>query len=172
MKHLGLLALVTLVPACPLLDVEVEAPEVCLTYPNLMVTGVGGATSLDQSFTLDDLDSIHQLTELDASVHFVRAQVRARGVADLGFVETTKLTVASDDPDSTLPTLTVYDCEGCESDAAVLDVPARDQGDALAYVKGDSVVIGVAFTGEMPANDWAMDVDVCFSASAHYTLEP
>src|SRR5436190_169684 len=85
---------------CPLLDVEAEVPEVCLTYPGIEVDGALAATHVDRSFTFDDLSRLHDLADLDAGISFTRAEVRVTsGVDSLGFVEQFRATVASGDPD-------------------------------------------------------------------------
>ncbi|HET9623047.1 MAG TPA: hypothetical protein VFP84_16860 [Kofleriaceae bacterium] len=164
----------TVLPACPLLDVTADAQEVCLTYPNLKVPAAGGETSLDQSFSFDDLSKIHDLTKLDASLEFTRAQVRATsGITDFSFIESAKLDVASGDPGSTLPTLTMYDCNGdCDPNGATLDIPANTVTNAVQYLRGDSIEIGVAFKGTLPSVAWTLDIDVCMTASASYSVAP
>ncbi|MCW5803716.1 MAG: hypothetical protein KIT31_15135 [Deltaproteobacteria bacterium] len=170
---LGILGL-TLLPGCPLLAVEAEIPEVCMTYTGIEIAGVGGATSLNTEFTLDDLGGLEELTnKLDATVHFVRAEVRARGVSDLAFVDRATLTIASGSPDSTLPELVAYDCDGtCLPDGLRLAIPATLERDALAYVESASLLVGVEFAGQMPEDDWSFDVDVCMKGTLSYALDP
>jgi hypothetical protein len=159
-----------LLAGCSLLAVEAEVPEVCLTYPDLAVEGVGGAASVMRSYTLEDLDAIHELTALDADLVFTRAEVRAHGIADLSFVTSALLTIA--DPTETLPTLVVYACDGdCGADGPVLGIPAGSDRDALDYVAGDAVDVGIAVTGPMPEGDWSMDVDVCVAGNLSYSVE-
>jgi hypothetical protein len=164
----------SLLPACPLLDVTADAEEVCLTYPNLKVPAAGGETSLDQSFTFDDLSKIHDLTKLDANLEFTRAQIRATsGIADFSFIHSARLDVSSGDAASTLPTLTMYTCDGdCDPDGATLDIPADTVSNAVDYLRGDSVKIGVAFEGALPTVAWTVDIDVCMKASASYRVTP
>jgi hypothetical protein len=167
------LATFVLVPACSVLSIEAEVPEVCMTYPNISIDGVGGATSINKSFTFDDLGGLQQLVSLDADLRFVRAEIRAKGVADLAFVDHAILTIASGDPDSTLPTREVYDCDGdCLPDGPRLEVPAGAQANALDYVQSSSIIVGVDFTGQMPAGDWSMDVDVCMNGNFEYSIDP
>jgi hypothetical protein len=160
-------------PACPLLDVTADAEEVCLTYPNLKVPAAGGETSLNQSFTFDDLSKVHDLTKLDANLEFTRAQVRATsGITDFSFIQSAKLDVSSDS-DSALPTLTMYDCNGdCDPDGATLDIPANVVTNAVDYLRTDSIKIDVAFQGALPDVAWTVDIDVCMKASASYKVSP
>jgi hypothetical protein len=168
----GLLAL----PGCPLLDVEVDAQEVCLHYPNLNVPAVpGGQTSLHQSFAFDDLSAVHDLTsKLDANLEFVRAEIRATsGIDSFNFIHTVDVVVSSGDVNSTLPPMTMYNCDGdCAPDGDRLEIPAAVGNDAIAYLKSNSINIDIDFEGQVPSVAWTMDVDVCMKARAGYKFSP
>ena len=164
-----------LLPGCPLLDIEADVPEVCLTYPNLQIPGVPAQSSIKQTFVFDDLSAVHDLTnKLDANLEFVRAEVRATsGIENFQFVRAVHVVVSSGDPDSTLPPLTMYDCDGdCAPEGNKLEVPASLAHDAIEYLKSDSIVIDLDFQGDVPASSWTMDVDVCMKARAGYTFSP
>jgi hypothetical protein len=167
---IGLLAL----PGCPLLDAEVDAQEVCLTYPNFQVPAAGGQTQLKQSFVFDDLSSVHDLTKLDANLEFVRAEVRATsGIQSFDFIHAVHIVVASGDADSKLPPMTMYNCDGdCAPDGDRLEVPAAVGADAIAYLRSNSIKIDVDLEGQAPNVAWTMDVDVCMKARASYTVKP
>lgn len=156
---------------CPLLDVEVEVPEVCVGYHDLPVDGVatdGVTTTLHERFAVDDLDALHQVTDLDADVGFVRAALLARaGITDFGFVDAARIAITSDDP--ALPPLVLYQCDGdCVPADGALDMLAAAQHDALDYLRGSSLVVDIELTGRIPREAWAMDVDICFTARARY----
>ena len=167
----GLLALEA---GCPLLDVEAEVPEVCLTYPDFEVDGALASSSVDESFVFDDLSRLHELADLDAGIAFTRAEVRVKnGVDSLAFVQEFRASVASGDPGSTLPTLVLFDCSGdCDSAGASLRVPASFVEDALDYVKSDSLVLDLKFVGEIPRTRFKLDVDVCMKGHVGYTVDP
>jgi hypothetical protein len=164
----------TLLPGCPLLNIEAEVAEVCLSYPNLEVTNPMAQSSLRESFVFDDLSAIRELAEQDADLRFVRAEVRATsGVEGFAFVRAVRLVVSSGDPGSTLPPLTMYDCDGdCVPEGNALAIPAAVGGNAIEYLRGDSVLIDLDFEGEIPAGTWTMDVDVCMKGKAAYTVNP
>lgn len=163
-----------LLPGCPLLDIEADVEEVCLTYPNLQVPGAPAQSSIQQSFVFDDLSAVHDLTELDADLQFVRAEVKVTsGASSLAFVDAVKLKVSSGDPNSKLPPMTMYDCDGdCAPAGDTLVIPAAVASNAIEYLRGDSVVIDIDFQGEIPQTDWSMDVSVCMKARASYTFSP
>lgn len=163
-----------MLPGCPLLQIEADVPEVCLHYPNLQIETATGATTLKQSFVFDDLSAAHDITDLDADLEFVRAEVRATsGIENFRFVEAVHVVVSSGDPASTLPPLTMYDCDGnCVPEGDKLVIPAAVGHDAIEYLKSNSIVIDLDFRGVIPAASWTMDVDVCMKARAGYTFSP
>lgn len=170
------LSLAMLGAGCPLLDVEVEVPEVCVTHRGIEIAGVPvelGA-GIDETFTIDDLSAFDALDDLDADARFVSATVRAAGGVDnLGFIEAASVEVASADPDSTLPTLRVYACDGdCAADGNVLALPVQEQPDALAYLRSGSLSIALQARGTLPTEDWTLDVEVCVAARASYAFQP
>jgi hypothetical protein len=163
------LLLVMLVPGCTLLDVEVEAPEVCVSYPRLEVEGVpaGGMATIERSFTVDDLEGVHRLTDRDAEVRFVRASVVAiGGVVDLSFVEAASVTIAAGE----LTPHELYACEGtCLAGEGALDMAGADERDVVEYLRHDAVEVGLALTGVPPEEAWTLAVEVCFQANARYS---
>ncbi|HET7503531.1 MAG TPA: hypothetical protein VFK02_21060 [Kofleriaceae bacterium] len=163
-----------MLPGCPLLEVQADVPEVCLTYPNIHVPAAPGLTSLDRSFVFDDLSAVQDLADLEADLQFVRAEVRATsGIDGFGFVEAAHIVISSGDPASTLPALTMYDCDGdCAPDGNRLELPAGLANNAIDYLRTNSIVIDVDFQGQVPTVPWTMDVDVCMKAKAGYTISP
>lgn len=167
------LALVAL-PGCPLLDAEVEVPEVCITYADVRVPGVTDDSQIQSSFLIEDLSAIEELADLDASLEFVRGEARiTSGLDGFSFVEGARLTIASGDPESTLPTLSLYECTGdCLAAGTTLALPGGQQNAVLDYVKSGSLAIGIDLAGPPPATDWVMEVDICLKGRAGYSLEP
>jgi hypothetical protein len=166
------LSLLSLLSGCPLVEVEVAAEEVCLAYADVQVDGfVGdGLATVHERFVVDDLEELHRITDLDADVAFVRAQLLARsGIASFDFVASAKVTI-SVDGDATLPPLTLYQCDGdCAPEGGTLDMIPSVQHDALAYLRADAVVIDVELVGAPPRAAWSLDAAVCFETRATYT---
>jgi hypothetical protein len=131
-------------------------------------------SSITQSFVFDDLSAVHDLAEQDANLEFVRARIHATsGVENLSFIRGVHVVVSSADPDTTLPPLTMYDCDGdCVPSGAALEIPAAVGTNAIEYLRSDAVAIDIDFDGEIPAGTWTIDVDVCMKARAGYTVSP
>jgi hypothetical protein len=162
-----------MLPGCPLVDVEADVPEVCLTYPNLQIQSPA-VSSATESFVFDDLSAVHDLAKQDASLGFVRAAIRVTsGLPNLEFIDAVRVVVSSGDPGSTLPPLTMYSCDGdCAPDGNTLDLPATAAHNAIDYLRSNSVKIDLEFRGQIPAASWTMDVDVCMKGKASYTVSP
>ncbi len=171
------LSLVTLAAGCPLLEVEADMPEVCMTHKDVEVAGVPAdyAMGIDETFAFDDLSAFDQLQDLDADLRFVSATVRATyGVGNLAFIDAASVQIASNNPDSTLPTRAIYSCASgsCPAKDNALAIPVSDQDDALEYIRSGSLSISLQASGNMPTEAWKMDVEICVAGRASYTFEP
>jgi hypothetical protein len=168
------LSLVTLAAGCPLLDVEAEMPEVCMTHKDVEVAGVSSdvAMGIDETFAFDDLSAFDELKDLDADLRFVSATVRATyGVGNLAFIDAASVQIASNNPDSTLPTRAIYSCtDNCPAKDNALAIPVQDQDDALEYVRSGSMSISLQASGNMPTEAWKMDVEICVAGRASYSF--
>jgi hypothetical protein len=171
MMAVGGAGLVLLVGGCPLFDVQVETQEVCLRYGGLEVPAGDGSGTAHLSFAFDDFKSLQGLDQIHGSVEFVRVALTAKtGISDFGFLTSASASVASGDPQSSLPEQTVVDCsgDGCERDGAVLSVAADSSVDALAYLRSQSILITLDIGGTLPSTAWTVDVDVCLKAKLGY----
>jgi hypothetical protein len=160
-------------PGCPLVDVSADVPDVCLTYSNLQIQSPA-LSSATQSFVFDDLSKVRDLVKHDASLEFIRAELRVTsGLTNLDFVDSVHVVVSSNDPGSTLPPLTIYGCDGdCVPDGNALELPAGVAQNAIDYLRSNSLKVDLAFVGEIPAASWTLAVDVCMKGSAGVTLSP
>jgi len=172
--RLFLLAGLVVLPACPLLEVQGEVQEVCLTYRGVTIPGIPvGQTSVSQSFTLDQLQGAKDLADADATLMFTHAEVRGTsGISNFSFVQHAELSIASGDPESTLPTLSIFDCEGCATTSTTLDVDNPTTTPVQDYIKTGSVIVTIELAGTAPATDWTADIDVCMTGNISYTVAP
>jgi hypothetical protein len=166
-------AAAVLLPACPLLDVQTDVPEVCVTYNDLAVDVPAGTASITRTFTVDDLSALHDVAAHDASLQFLDARVVAEsGLDDLSFVHTAAIAIAGPDG-SGLPRATIYACDGdCPASGKGLDLAPSGPVDALAYANADSLVIDLQLDGDVPAMHATFRAEVCMTGKAGYTYEP
>lgn len=167
----ALIAGLAMLPGCPLLDVEADVPEVCLTYPNIQIE-TPELPSVAESFVFDDLSAVHDLVEQEADLQFTRAELRVTsGIDNLSFVDAVKIIVSTPDPGSALPPLTMYHCDGdCMPEGNSLQLSAADASNAAEYLKSDSIQIDVDFRGRIPAAAWSLDIDVCITGRASHSV--
>jgi hypothetical protein len=164
--------LVMLTGGCPLIEIEAEVQEVCLTYADLSIPGSDGTGTVVHDFVFDDLVSIDEIEQLDGNVEFVHVKLRAKsGVSDFGFLDAAHVTVTSGDAASTLPALTVVDCsgDGCPTEGSEITLLSSEPGDALAYLRSGSVAVSLEVTGDLPTSAWTVDVDVCVKGKVRFT---
>lgn len=160
-----------LLAGCPLLEVEATIEEVCVTYRDVQIDGVTG-DRVQHSFTADELGELQSLVEQDAEMSFTRVAIRAHDGA-FAAVTAARVSVASGDPESTLPTLSIVECDGdCLPEGNTLAIPAGTQQSAVPYVASGSLVIDMDLQGQLPAEAWAADVDVCMTGRFRYAVEP
>lgn len=171
MSRYVVLPFVTLLAGCPLLEIEAEVGEACLSYRDVEVPGVTSG-HVTHGLVFDDLSEVHELLAHDPELRFVRAEIRAISGADGFTVERAAIAIASGDPDATLPTLPVYGCDGdCPTHDGALSIPATTQESAVPYLAGDTLVVDLDLTGALPAQAWRMDVDVCVQGKVAYRAE-
>jgi hypothetical protein len=176
---IGLLGL-SLLPACPLLDLQADVQSACVRYSDVAVDPMPQVTAtIEKSFTVSDLDSLKQLADDGFNLSFASGDVTtASGVSSFSFVKSATVDVASGDANSTLPTLE-FNCTDCGSDTTELDFAPVDGGsgsisaatiDAKPYFDSGSLIVTVGLTGMPPAVAWSMDVDVCVTGTASYEV--
>jgi hypothetical protein len=173
MSRLAVLLAVAVLPACTVLQVDAEVRETCATYHDVLVFAPIPGTAMSQTFTVQNVDAVQQLADLDAHVEFTRGTVTATsGITDFSFVQDASVGLASGDPSSQLPAVTVFACQGCGVPGPELDVTSATTVDAKAYVGASSLVVSIDLSGQLPPTDWTMDVDVCLTAHASYSYTP
>lgn len=167
---LALVAL-SLVPGCPLLEAEVDVPEVCITYDEIHV---GAGVEVAERIVIDDLSELDELVTHAEELAFVRAEaIATSGIADFGFVEQARIAISPGAGDSAVPPLTLYACDGdCVSRADSLGLSAEEQHDVLDYLRGDAITLDLELAGELPQVAWTMSVVVCFAGTARYEVTP
>lgn len=165
------LATLSLVPGCPLLEAEIEVPEVCITYDELEVLAV---PEIHQRIVVDDLAEIQDLIEHAETLRFRRAEaIAVSGIDGFDFVDTARIAIAPGADDASIQPLTLYACDGdCVSHAESLALSDDEQLDVLGYLRGDAITLDLDLTGELPPVRWTMSVVVCFEATARFQVDP
>ncbi len=161
--------LVLLTGGCPLLQVDAEVPETCVTYRDVEIPATDGSGAISHSFVLDDLSGFQQFVDIDGSVQFVHVKLRATsGVSSLDFVDSAHVSVAAPG----LPDASIVSCDGdCPAGQSELVLDTAAAVDALDYLSADSLTVTLDVAGDLPTTAWTMDVDVCVKASVSVSVE-
>jgi hypothetical protein len=163
----SIMLLPLLLGGCPLLDVEADVQEACVTRTGVQIAA--NAPTSDQSIVVDHLDGLADLAKQGFHLTLVHGQVRATsGISDFSFVTSAAVSLASGDPSSTLATLDALACDSRGSADAILDVTPSSTADVAPYIESGSLILNVDLAGAAPAVDWTMDVEVCAHGSASY----
>jgi len=158
---------------CTFVEVDADIQSLCSTRHDLDVRGappglrIVGEVDLATDVELESSE-LEALRDLDADVRFAHVRLRpTSGVANLDFIQRARVTLASGDPDSILPTVTVVDCAGdCPRDGIDLLFPSDADANALDYASSGTLVIGTTIGGELPTVDWTMDIEICTTGTA------
>lgn len=170
MNRIIAIALLSLLGACdlPLFAVEAEASEVCLSGVRIEVPAVPAAgTELE----LDRIADGAPLTLPEGS----RATARLRGVGvaltegpdDFAFLDTLALELTGADPHTPLPAVSLVDTTELAA-LPVLYFEADGDTDLIEYLRQETLGFQVAVRGELPADPWAVEVDLCFQLEVAY----
>ncbi|HEY4243851.1 MAG TPA: hypothetical protein VGM88_28755 [Kofleriaceae bacterium] len=164
-------ALATLT-GCPLLELQTDSQEVCVTYHGAQVPAAtaGHIAQVSQTFTLDVPDAVAQLASAHADLAFSRAVLHATSDVDLSFAQSASITVAP--ADGSLPPASAASCDDCAVTDNSLEIDATDPVDAAPYVAAAPLTVTVQLSGPPPTTAWTMDVDVCMTAAVDYTVDP
>lgn len=150
------------------IEVRAEIEEACVVdLPAEFESGGGlsitGAVTRDQ-LGLDQFDT--EGTELALLGVGVGA---VDGIDDFSFVDALEVRIGSTDPGSALPMLTVIDL--VRGDAIAGDELFNELDDAIdvqPYLTDGAIALEIEFSGELPAQPWAVAVAACFRAQVAY----
>jgi hypothetical protein len=170
------IALTALLPlgGCPLFSVSAEIPEMCVGFHDRLIAGVKPGGSFERKIVADPLSSFGAYLSLGADITDAKATIHAKsGVANLAFIDSISVSLAGADTTNPMAPISLVDCidYACASDtmdATLTNTPPEGVLDLLASGK---VQIELTLTGDLPENDWVVDLEVCISGSVHAALE-
>lgn len=169
-------ATLPLVSGCPLVDIEIDVPEVCISASSIEIAGVGDLPDIEGEIVLE------RSIDITAQIHEMRASLADLGTAgtlrlrsldvsiapsptapeSLDFVRGLELVFVT--PNGTLPPLLAFDCDDCPTTARTLDVAVRPL-DFLPYLDADVLHLDAAIRGDLPREPWSMSIDTCFRST-------
>ncbi len=167
----------SLLSGCPLIQVELDLPEVCLTMDAIDVDGSTGTGAMSIERNIDITERVrniqnalaeqgvtNQLELVSFAAHIVPS---AHAPSDFRFVDQLSVTLPASGQQLGV---TLVDCTDCGSDdsSVWLDLPRIDM---RPYAERETISIDVALMGNMPAHSWQMSADLCFSAQLGYSQD-
>lgn len=176
------LAMLPLVSGCPLVALDIELPEVCISASPAHFDGVGDLPGLDGEIALE------RSIDLTAQVHEMRTSLADLGTTgtlrllsidlqieptpnapeNLDFVRGLELVFAA--PDSGLAPLLAFSCDDCPTAAGDLDLVVEPV-DFLPFLDAEVLHLDATVRGELPRESWSMSVEACFSSTVSRNVE-
>jgi hypothetical protein len=158
---------------CPLVSVEAEIPDACLTYTAVRVPGLPPGLQFSYTKTLDELPLAEGFISLDAVITDARATLRATsGVESFDFVDGLVVTISS--ADGSLPPFDLVACQhgNCASPTKTTTLATETPENLIDYMQAGPANVTITLTGDLPLNEWTTDVEICLSAKMRLTVEP
>ena len=171
-SHFGLLALVCAsslgLPSC---SAEADIPEVVVTQPDVMFEGVpeipGFVTPRELSTEFDHPEGFDLPSAFSPELYPLELVVEGRdAMVDLSFIETLVLTLASRDAQAPAPReMAVYRRGDTTNVGQRVSIPADRDSDVVEYWDTNRAYYQLSVTGDLPSEDWGVDVIVKFRGS-------
>jgi hypothetical protein len=159
---------------CELFSLETDIPEMCINFKDRLIPGVGANADFERSISSDPLDTFGAYVELDAEITSARARLKVKsGANDLSFIDELTVTLKGAEPDSQIAPIALVSCYdyACASDsneATLTETPPRGVMDAI---KAGRIEVEVSMKGDLPEQDWVVDIELCVSGKARAALE-
>ena len=152
---------------CPLLQVEVEVPNVCISRTDVAVPGTLGQLQTRVQVELSDIAALDELEPGD-ELQFISFSARPQGGGgELSGIESAKVPLAG----GGLPALVIFDCDGdcITADGSLSPTPASEDNVA-DYMRADDAAVEIELHGSLPPRDFKIDVSACLSGEATRSL--
>ncbi len=147
-----------------------DIPEVVVTQSEVMfdgvprLDGVDITTSLSTSF--DHPEGFEVPDGFDSELRPLGVVVEGYGdMHDLAFIDGLRLTLASRDPNGPEPADVVTYTRQAGDAGPMLDVAAEDDTNVIDYWKTNSAFYQLTVVGDLPEQQWGVNVTVRFSGS-------
>jgi hypothetical protein len=166
-----LLALALLLPlgGCPLLQIEAEMPEVCITRTGVTVPGSLGQVQTTVSVSLEDVDGLDELKGGD-ELRFLSFSARPQSGGD-ELAGLRSAAVALRTGEASLPALPLFSCAGdCATAEGALTLAAATDENVAAHLNASGAAVEVELEGSLPPRDFKIDVSACLAGEISRSL--
>lgn len=159
---------------CELFAIETDIPELCVGFNDRLIPGVKGGEDFERSVLADPLKTFGAYVELDADITAANATLRAKsGVSSLAFLDSLSVTIKSTAFGGQLVPLSLVRCAdyACASDTLESTISQTPPDGIMDVIQDGQVELEVKMTGDLPEQDWVVDIEVCVSGKARAALE-
>jgi hypothetical protein len=165
------LALVSLTAGGCMLQVEADVPDVEITQHDLVFTGVPAAGSLGDVSLSKSFSQQHQRLDLPSGltteVKALSVTLTAKtGITTFDFLQNLRLTMSDGVHDPV--ELINYERDPSAPSTTVLTMPSANPVNTLDEWKTNSATFTVTVAGQLPSQDWTVDLSVDFSGKIKY----
>lgn len=168
----ALFAFALLLPlaGCPLLQVEADVPEVCVSRTDVTVPGSLAQLQTKVKVGLADVDGLDEIKGSD-ELHFISFAAHPQDSGrELASIQSAKVTLSASKA-SGLPDLQIFACSGnCVSSDGSLAVESSTDANIADYLSDPEVSVEVELHGSLPLRDFKVDVDACLSGTLSRSL--
>lgn len=163
------LALLLPLGGCPLVQVEAEVPEVCITRTGVAVPGSLGQVATKVKVSLDGIEGLDELQGGD-ELHFVSFRARPQsGGQELAGLQSAQVTLLTDD--AALPAVLIFSCAGdCAAADGALAVTAVTDENVAPQLNAAGAAAELELHGQLPARDFPVDVTACLAGELNRSL--
>jgi hypothetical protein len=165
--------LAALAGACSF-SAEADIPEVDITQHGVIVPGVPGAkrigdVSVATSFTFSSSNTAWA-KRMNSEIFVSHVTITATaGVPNLDFIKSAHLTMADAANSEATTEIVSYDRCDEASSSSVIDVSMPTPVDITPLWSANQTVIGLALAGQLPEEDWTVDVTFKLAGKITYS---
>jgi hypothetical protein len=170
LRRIAPLAL-ALLAGCPLVSLEAEIPDACLTYKNVEIPAVPPGIAFTHTKELAEFPLTDGFLSVDAVVTRARAKLIATsGVSNFQFVDGLVVTIDSGE----MQPFDLIACEdgSCASSSKETIIAANTPVNLIDYMSSGPAAVTVQLTGDLPQVPWTADIEICLSGTARLSVEP
>jgi hypothetical protein len=165
-------ALVALASGCSF-SFDADLPEVEITQRGLTVPGVPQTTqasdvSVTSSFTLSSSDAAWA-KDMNSDVFVHQVKIAAGGsLPNLDFIELARMTVAAPSIPGVATDIMDYERGAQAPSSSVIQISMSAPVDITAPWSADNTIFEIQIAGQLPGQDWTVDVTLNLSGEITY----
>lgn len=168
----ALVACALLLPlgGCPLLQIEADVPEVCISRTDVAVPGTLGQLQTAVKVQLSDIQGLDELTE-DDELHFISFSAHPQGGGqELAGIQSAKVVLTASEA-SGLPPILIFSCDGdCTDASGALTVKSSTDANIADYLSDGEATAEVELRGALPLRNFNVDITACLAGELKRSL--